>query len=78
MKPTYINLAVSKYMDKEYIPYMEDMIRMIIIQFSIHIMMYSNRDDYTFFSFEFFEIIIYMLIGVSIYWLLFKKVIKIE
>jgi hypothetical protein len=73
-----LNLSLSNHIDKEYIPYIEDVIRLLIIQFTIHIMMCSNRGNIPFFSFEFFELLIYIIIGVSFYWLLFKKVVKIS
>lgn len=78
MPSTYLNLKLSDYVDKEYIPYFEDLIRMLIIQISIHVMMCSNRDDMHVFSFEFLELFLYLIIGVSLYWLLFKKLIKIS
>jgi hypothetical protein len=71
-------LKLSDYVDKEYIPYFEDLIRMLIIQISIHVMMCSNRDDMPLFSFEFLELFLYLIIGVSLYWLLFKKLVKIS
>jgi hypothetical protein len=78
MPSTYLNLKLSDYVDKEYIPYFEDLIRMLIIQISIHVMMCSNRDDMPLFSFEFLELFLYLIIGVSLYWLLFKKLVKIS
>jgi hypothetical protein len=78
MSLTYLNLKLSDYVDKEYIPYFEDLIRMLIIQISIHVMMCSNRDDMPLFSFEFLELFLYLIIGVSLYWLLFKKLVKIS
>jgi hypothetical protein len=71
-------LKLSDYVDKEYIPYFEDLIRMLIIQISIHVMMCSNRDDMPLFSFEFLELFLYLIIGISLYWLLFKKLVKIS
>jgi hypothetical protein len=78
MPLTYLNLKLSDYVDKEYIPYFEDLIRMLIIQISIHVMMCSNRDDMPLFSFEFLELFLYLIIGISLYWLLFKKLVKIS
>jgi hypothetical protein len=46
----------------------------IILQF-----MYHMRDPLqnSFFTLDFFELLLYIVLGVSVYWLLFKKVIKL-
>lgn len=71
-------IKISKNIDAEYIPYFEDLARMMILQIILQFM-YHIRDpeQNTFFTLEFFELLMYIILGVSVYWLLFKKVIKL-
>lgn len=75
---TLIEWNLSKQIDKEYLPFVEDSIRLIILQIAVQFMFYARSPcDTVFFSVEFLELIIYSIIGLSVYWLLFKKLIKI-
>lgn len=73
-----LEFNVTKYIDKEYIPYIEDLIRIIILQVVIQIMYFvkdpSNND---LLSLNLLELVIYICIGVSVYWLIFKKLVKL-
>jgi hypothetical protein len=73
-----LDINITKFVDKEYIPYVEDLIRIIILQVVIQFMYFvkdpSNND---FFSINLLELIIYISIGVSVYWLIFKKLVKL-
>lgn len=73
-----LEFNISASVDKEYLAFIEDLIRMIILQFIIQFM-YFLRDpsNVSFFALEFLELIIYICIGVSVYWLIFKKLIKL-
>tara|TARA_Y100000389_G_scaffold193485_1_gene222299 strand:+ start:1583 stop:1807 length:225 start_codon:yes stop_codon:yes gene_type:complete len=73
-----MEVNVTKIVDKEYVPYIEDVIRMIILQFIINFMYFSkDPTNNGFFTMEFFELVLYIIIGVSVYWLIFKKLIKL-
>lgn len=62
--------------NKEYIPMMEDISRMILVQFTIQFLYYiNNKDNEAFFSLDFILLLVYIVLGVSIYWLIFKKTI---
>lgn len=73
-----LEFNITKFVDKEYIPYVEDLIRIIILQVVIQFMYFvkdpSNND---LFSINLLELIIYISIGVSVYWLIFKKLVKL-
>jgi hypothetical protein len=73
-----LDFNVTKFIDQEYVPYIEDLIRMITLQFVIQFMYFvkdpANND---LMSLSFLELIIYIVIGVSVYWLIFKKLVKL-
>jgi hypothetical protein len=70
------NLHVSKYLNKDYIPFLEDAIRMVMIQFVIQFMFFLKSPSLgVLFSFRFVELLIYIILGVSAYWLIFKKLV---
>ena len=74
---TLVQLDLSEYIDREYIPMIEDMVRMVLLQLTVNFMYFiKNPEMNSFFKLEFLELLIYIVIGVAVYWLLFKKLIK--
>ena len=62
--------------NKAYIELINDVIRMITIQFMIQFLFYINGpDDTVFFSIDFFLLLIYIILGVCVYWLVIKKLV---
>lgn len=75
---TLVEIDLSKHLDKEYLPYIEDVIRLIILQISINFMYYvQNPCENAFFRYDFFEFLLYIIVGLSVYWLIFKKFVRI-
>jgi hypothetical protein len=62
----------------DYLLFFDDVVRMVILQITIQFMYYM-KDPYTnsFFTLELLELVLYVVMGVSVFWLLFKKMIKI-
>lgn len=74
---TLVQFDLSEYVDKEYLPMIDDIIRMMLLQISVNLMYYmKNPEENSFFRLEFLELLIYIVIGVSVYWLLFKKLVR--
>ena len=72
------SLQISKYMGAEYIPYVEDVMRMVTIQVIIQLMMFlQSPSTNKFFDIRFFEIIFYVVLGVTAYWLLVRKCVQV-
>lgn len=70
------SIYVIKLNNKEYIEYFNDLIRIISLQFSIQFLYYINSSDNTqILSEDFILLIIYLILGISIYHLIFKKII---
>ena len=59
----------------EYIGLFEDIIRMVIIQTTVQFLYFINNTESTFFSGDFILLILYVVLGVCVYWLVFKKLI---
>ena len=61
---------------KEYKEYIDDLVRMGTIQIIANIMFYiSNPMDNKMFSQMFAKTLIFILLGVSVYWLIIRKLI---
>ena len=74
---TLVQFDLSEYVDKEYLPMIDDIIRMMLLRISVNLMYYmKNPEENSFFRLEFLELLIYIVIGVSVYWLLFKKLVR--
>ena len=69
------SLYTIKISKPEYIEFINDLARMIIIQVMIQFLFYLNNPSMGFFTGEFFLLIIYICLGVCVYWLIFKKLI---
>lgn len=75
---TLVEIDLSKYLDKEYLPFIEDLVRFLLLQVSINFMYYiQNPYENSFFRQDFFELLLYIIIGLSVYWLIFKKFVRI-
>lgn len=69
-------LYVFKVANPEYIPFFEDVIRMSIIQTTIQFLYFINSNgEVPFFSGEFLLILLYVVLGVCVYWLIIKKLV---
>lgn len=69
-------LYVVKLPSPDYIGMLEDMFRLVIIQITIQFL-YSINSDGTipFFSTDFFLLVLYIILGVCVHWLVFKKLV---
>ena len=69
-------LYVVDVPNKDYIPLYDDIIRMVLIQFSIQLLLYATEESQNqFFTAEFILLVLYIVLGVCLYWLVFKKLI---
>tara|TARA_B110000261_G_scaffold161245_1_gene202337 strand:+ start:240 stop:491 length:252 start_codon:yes stop_codon:yes gene_type:complete len=72
-------LNVTNQIGKEYIPLVEDLMRMIIIQVIYQMMfVFRNPNSYGFFDGDFIEALFYLTIGVCVYWLVFKRLVLLK
>lgn len=59
----------------EYVSLAEDIVRMVIIQTTIQFLFYINNSETAFFTPDFILLVIYVVLGVCVYWLVFKRLI---
>jgi len=72
------SLNISKLLGSEYILYVEDVMRMVTIQIIIQLMMYLQAPSSNkFFDTAFIQIVLYVVLGVTAYWLLVRKCVKV-
>lgn len=70
---------ISKLIGSEYIEMCNDIARFAIIQVAIQLMLYIlNPNKFSFFSKEFFVLLLFIIIGVLLYWLVFKKIVTFK
>jgi hypothetical protein len=66
-------------LSEEYLPFLDDLIRVVIIQIVTQFMFYSyNSVDYPFFNEIFFLTMIFLVLGVCVYWLVIKKMFVVR
>lgn len=65
--------------NKEYVEFANDILRMVTIQFVIQFLYFLNNPvDVSFFSVDFFLLVLYVSLGVCVYWLVIKKLIMFK
>lgn len=74
-----LSYNVSSAFGKEYVDVFYDMSRMLVIQMVIQMLMHlTDADRFPFFSVEFVLMCIYIVLGVLVYWLIFKKTVQFK
>jgi len=69
-------INVSEKMGEEYLPLVEDMTRMFTLQVFVQVMMFlRNPYEFSLFDTDFIELLVYVMLGICVYWLVFKKLI---
>lgn len=62
--------------NKEYIGLLDDIARMVIIQITIQFLYYiNNKNNEGFLTMDFMLLLLYIIMGVCLYWLIFKKTV---
>ncbi len=62
--------------NKEYVGMIDDVLRMVTIQFMIQFLLFiNNPSEVSFFSIDFMLLVLYIVLGVCVYWLVIKKLI---
>lgn len=70
---------MSGLVGKEYVPFVQDVIRMVCIQITIQLLYHLNAPTGTaFFTSDFVMLLVYIVLGVMLYWLVLRKVVVIR
>jgi hypothetical protein len=71
-----LTIDLGKRIGKEYLIVFDDVSRMLIIQFTIQFMLFlSDPANTSMFSAEYFLLSLYIVLGVCLYWLVFRKLV---
>jgi hypothetical protein len=77
-QPALYNVDVSSKLGPEYVNLFDDVARMVLIQLTIQLMFYLTAPDRGFITDEFVLLVLYIVLGVSMYWLVFKNLFKFK
>lgn len=69
-------IDISKHLGPEYVGLFNDMSRFLTIQLCIQFMLYML--GYGFFTSDFILLMFFIVIGVCLYWLVFKKIVSFK
>jgi heme/copper-type cytochrome/quinol oxidase subunit 4 len=71
------SLYIIDVPQKDYIPMIDDIARVVMIQISIQLLLFATDPEQNkFFTIDFVLLVTYIVLGVSLYWLVFKKLIR--
>lgn len=72
-------LSFDLNIDKEYLPLINDVIRMSVIQIVAQFLfVLSNPSQNSMFGETFIQTLFFLLIGIAVYWLIIRKVVVIN
>lgn len=75
--PSLYSFDVSKRLGGEYVNMFNDVARFLVIQITIQFLLtLTDSTKQSFFSAEFAILLMYLTIGVLVYWLVFKKIVE--
>lgn len=74
--PAIFNIDISSKLGKDHIIMIDDIVRMVLIQMTIQLMFYLSVPNRGFITEEFVLLLLYIILGICLYWLVFKHLIK--
>ena len=79
MYDSIFTFNVSNHLGTEYIDMFNDMARFVVIQLAIQLMLVTlDPAKYSFFSLDFLLLVIFIVIGVMLYYLVFRKLVSFK
>jgi len=79
MYDSIFTFNVSNHLGTEYIDMFNDMARFVVIQLAIQLMLVTlDPPKYSFFSLDFLLLVIFIVIGVMLYYLVFRKLVSFK
>lgn len=71
-----LEINVTEMLGEEYVPMIEDIMKMFTLQVFVQLMMVlRNPYEFSLFDVDFIELLLYVILGVCVYWLVFKKLV---
>jgi hypothetical protein len=75
-QPSYFVVNLDETIGREYAPVVEDIFRMICVQFTIQLMLYFSGSTTSLITMDLACIVAYVIMGVLLYWLVFRSIVK--
>lgn len=73
------SINISKTLGDEYVGMFNDVSRFVIIQIAIQMMLcFMDPTRFKFLSYDFMLLLFFIVIGVMLYWLVFKKIVSFK
>ena len=70
---------MSKVVGRDNVVFINDLVRIFIIQMTVQIMMYVTcPDQCTIFSDDFLILLLFISIGICFYWLVFRRLVSFD
>ena len=69
------SLYVVNVPNKDYAEFINDIVRMVTIQVMIQFLFSINSEGVAFFSVDFFLLLLYIVLGVCVYWLIVNRLV---
>jgi hypothetical protein len=77
--PSFYLLNISHKLGPEYVSFCNDVLRMMVLQVTLQFMIYlSNPSANAFISAEFLLLLLYIIIGVAMYWLVVRRLVQLQ
>lgn len=70
-------LGISRFLGPEYLPMFHDIVRMVCIQITIQLMLFLSGDS-DFFTAQFLLLVVYIVLGVMMYWLTIRRIVSFD
>jgi uncharacterized membrane protein SirB2 len=70
-------IDVSRSLGAEYVPLVQDVLRMVSIQATLQLMGYLGEETPSFLTPQFGLLVIYVVLGVMMYWLAVKRLLEV-
>jgi hypothetical protein len=80
-QPALFNWRVSEMLGSEYVPITEDILRMLCIQATIQLMSFMSSSDAerpAFWTSDFVLLVVYVILGVMLYWLVLRRMFVVS
>lgn len=74
--PALYTLDLSGSVGAQYAPFLDDAVRVVCIQLAVQTMLFFSGATPRFFAPELLIVSLFMVVGVALYWLVFKSLVR--
>jgi len=74
--PALFAVDLGDSIGRQYAPVLDDVIRVLCIQFAVQVMLYFSGASRRLVTAELLMVSLFMIVGVALYWLVFKSLVR--